>query len=381
VSAVETDTWSTNAHSTEDEVDRNRFDDMTRALSERGSRRGALRLLAGSALGALVGAPMDALAKPKKKNPKPRCPKKACPKGYQRDKRTCECECVRTRCSGGKEFDTRKCRCKCPKGMRECRDGCVGLNECCPGDPPCPEDPKGCCHAPGLDVCTIDGCCRELDGMKACNDFCVDTNTHPSHCGNCNSPCGSDETCVDGECVPENPCPKGLAAQGLCCTDGRISCSGPSGPFCAPAKHTCCGDNSCDESQVCCDASQGVCCTRGRCVAGQCCPDGRKVCRDECVDTQTDRKHCGGCDGWCNGPGLECCAGSCKNLQSDEEHCGACGNACDSRTERCVEGQCRDICSLNQPPWQNRCDDGGDYWCCPDGSTQCCRLSGAPHCC
>jgi hypothetical protein len=66
---------------------------------------------------------------------------------------------------------------------------------------------------------------------------------------------------------------------------------------------------------------------------------------------------------------------------SDEENCGACGNACNPRSEVCREGECREICSLNQPPWQNPCDDGVDHWCCPDGSTQCCRLSGNPHCC
>ena len=183
-------------------MDEQRFDDVVRTLGERNSRRGALRLLTGGIFGALGGVPtVGALAKPKKKKKKKsNCAKKSCPQGYQRNKRTCKCECTRVQCTGGKEFDAETCACTCPRGMRECRDGCVGPDRCCPGDPPCPEDPKGCCHAPGLDVCTIDGCCRELDGMKACNDFCVDTDTNPNHCGNCNVACDPGETCVRGEC-------------------------------------------------------------------------------------------------------------------------------------------------------------------------------------
>jgi len=48
-------------------MDELRFDDVVRTLSERGTRRGALRLLASGVLGALVGTPAaSALAKPKK---------------------------------------------------------------------------------------------------------------------------------------------------------------------------------------------------------------------------------------------------------------------------------------------------------------------------
>jgi hypothetical protein len=252
-------------------MDEQRFDDVVRTLSERGSRRGVMRLLAGGILGVLAGAPApSALAKPKKKKKKSGCPKQACPPGHQRNKRTCKCECTRQQCSGGKEFDAEACACRCPRGMRECRDGCVGPDRCCPGDPPCPEDPKGCCHAPGLDVCTIDGCCRELDGMMACNNFCVDTKSNRNHCGSCEWQCNANQ---------------------------------------------------------------------------------------------------------------ECCDGSCTNILTDEENCGGCGIRCDTRTQACSQGRCQDICSLNIGDYRNACDDGVDYWCCPDGSTRCCRLSGQPHCC
>jgi hypothetical protein len=255
-------------------MDQQRFDDMVRTLSERNSRRGALRLLTGGIFGALVGVPtVGALAKPKKKKKKKsNCAKKSCPQGYQRNKRTCKCVCTRVQCTGGKEFDVEACRCACPRGLRECRDGCVGPDRCCPGDPPCPEDPKGCCHAPGLDVCTIDGCCRELDGMKACNDFCVDTDTHPSHCGDCNVVCEPGETCVRGECTSEE--------QGEGCPNGQPRCGGE----CCEGNEMCGVDKVCENPFVCprayCSNRNLVCCPPNSFTdTAYCCPTGA-FCRD-----------------------------------------------------------------------------------------------------
>ena len=117
------------------------------------------------------------------------------------------------------------------------------------------------------------------------------------------------------------------------------------------------------------------------CAADGCCPlvNGQRVCDDKCVDTKTDKNHCGACS-WQCGSNQECCDGSCKSLLTDEENCGACGNACDIRTQACFQGQCRDICSLNTD-YTVACDEGGDYWCCPERSPRCCRISGLPHCC
>ena len=50
-------------------MDGNRFDDIGRALGGLGSRRNALRVLAGAALGAITGGQaMDAPAKPRNKS-------------------------------------------------------------------------------------------------------------------------------------------------------------------------------------------------------------------------------------------------------------------------------------------------------------------------
>lgn len=341
-------------------MDGNRFDELGRVLGGQDSRRGVFRLLSGAVIGAVLGIPAaDAPAKPKKK-----CPKKPCPAGFLRNKSTCKCECKRTPCRGGLEFDLKSCRCKCPAGMRECKDHCVAKDECCPGDPPCPEDPKGCCHAPGLDVCTIDGCCRELDGMKACNNFCIDTNTSNFHCGGCNLPCGASERCVGGECQPVGECPNG----------GKV-CQGPSGPFCTPNDtFSCCGDNACNAFRECCDASQDLCCLKGECAQadGICCTNGRDLCGGKCCPF-----------------GQKCCGGECCSAMSclDNRCCrtAVCGGANAAHKVCRAEGEFCCTPSSDADGWAcprgeeapGSCATNGR--CCPpgtfyeDGCGKCCR--------
>lgn len=305
-------------------MDEHRFDGIARALGAPGSRRGALRLLVGGAAALLAGGPLaGTIAKPKKrKKKKAACPKKSCPPGRKRNKRTCKCECERTACTGGMEFDSKACRCACPRDMRECRDGCVPRNGCCPSDPLCPEDSKGCCHSPGVDVCTIDGCCAELDGMKACNDFCIDTNTHPSHCGDCNVACDAGTPCIRGRCEPLT-CPNGEPACGVqCCEDGEQCCNGEcrfngtaictNDGWCPPVTgHACCGTAGCAEGP-CCNVDIEACCVS---LAGNgdiethCCPgDGDECAPGGCCPIGTRWTSDGNCDACCP-PGAIGCQG------------------------------------------------------------------------
>ncbi len=316
-------------------MDVHKFDDVVRALAERGSRRSALRLLLGGVLGVVTGSPVTStLAKrtkkrkqspeqTRKKPKKPKCPKKRCPKGYHRNKQTCKCECTRLKCTGGKEFNAKQCRCACPRGMRECRDGCVGADRCCPGDPPCPEDPKGCCHAPGLDVCTIDGCCREVDGMKACNGFCVDTNTNPRHCGDCNTACESGEPCINGACGSED-CPDGRAACGAtCCGFGEECCGGvcqhqgvavctKDGWCPTTSGQACCGTGDCADDPCCRFSSGEACCVSinsNGAIETTCCPGGPERCAPGgCCPAGTTWSSDLGCDACCP-PGNTDCEG------------------------------------------------------------------------
>ncbi|MCC7539677.1 MAG: hypothetical protein IT379_25870 [Deltaproteobacteria bacterium] len=47
-----------------------------------------------------------------------------------------------------------------------------------------------------------DGACTCAAPLERCADACVDTGTDPDHCGGCDMPCASGETCDARACVP-----------------------------------------------------------------------------------------------------------------------------------------------------------------------------------
>jgi len=123
-------------------------------------------------------------------------------------------------------------------------------------------------------------------------------------------------------------------------------------------------DQSCDAGEVCSD--------------GQCklqCAGGTTKCSDACVDTTTDPAHCGGCDMACAAEqichqgscSLVCVGGStkcgeaCVDTNHHPAHCGGCDQACPNK-QVCAGGGC---C----PQSQLYCDNG-----CID------PLSDASHC-
>ncbi len=393
-------------------MDDSAFDRITKVLGVAPTRRTALGLAAGAAIGGLArlfAAPeLESEAKGKKKG-KGKKKKKQTPRGEQCGRVTCR---LNESCCGGRCVDPFFC-CNTTENCNGCQACVDGL---CEVDPSrngakcadCLLCADGACEVPENEFCQDHQLCRPENGRCcekclddqccAIGEVCIKPGASGSNsCCNTaqNEPCGLNgdgtyreccvsgvEECVQGTCELRIPCPSGRRSrQGLCCAGGEAPCWGPEGPFCPPPGGSCCGAASCDATQRCCDETRSLCCPIGQCAAGQCCTGDLKGCNGECVDTRTDKRHCGRCGFDCIAPGFDCCSGSCTNLMSDEENCGACGNACNPRSEVCREGECREICSLNQPPWQNPCDDGVDHWCCPDGSTQCCRLSGNPHCC
>jgi hypothetical protein len=94
---------------------------------------------------------------------------------------------------------------------------------------------------------------------------------------------------------------------------------------------------------------------QGGAGAGPPCADFQTVCSGECVDTQKDALHCGGCGNHCKeGPcvagncmggeppcqdPLSYCNGNCVNLATDPEHCGACNDGCPPDAV-CIDGDC-----------------------------------------
>ena len=186
-------------------------------------------------------------------------------------------------------------------------------------------------------------------GATRCGDVCVDLQFSESHCGACNSPCGSGEVCEDGVCRLAVAA-AGAQMMARPCPEGWINCDDR------------CFNPNVDESH-CGDC--GTACPDGyTCQAGTCCdPDGCPAptawCDGDCVDILRSESHCGACDTRCDSSeycingvcgvigqgGSDCrsdwlvCGVDCVNPQTNSENCGACGTVCPPGRE-CSGGSC-----------------------------------------
>jgi hypothetical protein len=325
-------------------MDGNHFDDMVRAVTNRGSRRGVLFALTGGLLAALI--PYAGSGKNKNKK------KKKGKKGKKGCNERCGGRCV-SKCPDIMTRNPVSCLCQCPEDMQRCGQVCVGEDRCCPGekecgggcihedeccphdedccprpDKTCPDgscvpegaccpgvqvtcrsDPRGCCLA-GVEECANDGCCPVGDGQQVCNGFCIDTNADPHHCGDCNAACQGGENCVNGKCGGEETCPFPQKKCGdKCCEFGEDCCHG----VCAPqGSAACTNDGWCPftEAQAClatgmegpcCRFSAGeICCAfilGDGTVETHCCPDNHDQCAPSgCCPAGTMWKiDCGAC--------------------------------------------------------------------------------------
>lgn len=139
-----------------------------------------------------------------------------------------------------------------------------------------------------------------------------------------------------------------------------------------------------------CGGCNQLCPTDAPCVGGRCqttggCPANQQPCAGECVDTQVSNVHCGGCDNACHGD-LTCLAGlcgcangdacgdSCVDRQSDTRHCGDCDTRC-AAGETCDAGHCvpscDSLCPGDRGCYQGRC-------LCEIGTLQCLETAD-PH--
>ncbi len=112
---------------------------------------------------------------------------------------------------------------------------------------------------------------------------CIDLDTDPLHCGQCDEPCPTGIPCAEGQCV----CPSGTTHCGDACVNTL-----------ANVEH--CGDCG-----LPCEG--GLVCFAGACVDGC---DALTDCGGGCVNTDIDPQHCGGCDSPCPSGG-SCVGGSC----------------------------------------------------------------------
>jgi hypothetical protein len=112
--------------------------------------------------------------------------------------------------------------CACRPGLTDVGGSCVDLQT----------DPDNCGAA--ANACTgatpdcADGTCVSgcPGGTESCGGACVDLSSNPLHCDSCDSGCGTDEICANGDCREFRPgvgcstCPCETACRGdfsQCC--------------------------------------------------------------------------------------------------------------------------------------------------------------------
>ncbi len=176
--------------------------------------------------------------------------------------------------------------------------------------------------------------------------------TTPPKAGEVGAPCFKDDECASKFCLPIGRCSRECSLPGTCPNSTNWTCRviAGRGPMC-----------DCDELGLVDLACNGI----DENCDGKI-DDGSPKCGEECVDTNTSIKHCGGCDKPCPGAGTpnaepQCAMGSCKlkcatgfddcdgmpdtgcegDLNSTT-HCGMCGKAC-MTGESCVMGECKTI--------------------------------------
>jgi hypothetical protein len=189
-----------------------------------------------------------------------------------------------------------------------------------------------------------DTCCPSEDGPT-----CYALRSDPRHCGSCNVDCVASnrgDRCEASQCV---------------CGDSPLGCQGTTGSFCCPPRTpggvAYCANlaKSAADCGACgngCDPTQADHCDGGRCICGDergacdgtpeslCCADS--LVDISCVDTTTDRFHCGACNVLCQG--VERCEnGTCTRGGGCEAGCPlgqiCCDGTCCERTA-CFAGTC-----------------------------------------
>lgn len=194
-----------------------------------------------------------------------------------------------------------------------------------------------------------------------CGGSCVDLQSDPNHCGDCDRACTTSRAnsigaCVTGSCVvrcaegygdcdanPANGCEVDLRASAAHC--------GSCGSACAARPSA---------TAVCVDGACGFTCSTG---AADCDGDATNGCE---ATLATNAAHCGACGRACSVAnataacvGGMCAVGACasgfgdcdgdaangceRGLTTDAANCGACGRVCSptNATGACVAGACR----------------------------------------
>ena len=326
-------------------MDADRFDALSRALTAPGSRRTTLGVLLGTLLAsALPGAPWETLAAAGKGKGKRRLAAKndrhpsrgTLAKSrrtrlgqdrhqpfsqYAMDELTPEpAGAVRLESHAVRAGDVSAASCL-PPGAKPCREH----SECCSGRCkrkkkkclPCAKGTEYCasqqaCVAPGACVVTCATGTADCNGDGTCE---TNTNTSTQHCGGCNKPCETNQTCVNSVCT--------------------------GGTTCSPSP--CPGDKVCN-------ASTGFCACPANTMQ---CEFNTSLCSS---DLNTDVKRCGlSCENCLNrGAGYHCCSGRCANGCGPSSYGSCADEPCGSSCQPCTGGKA--CCNLG-PNTTGQCVD------------------------
>lgn len=357
----------TTSHGMEENMDGQRFDDLTRRLAGTTSRRQMLKGLAGG-LGAAIAATLGQPAAAQRcENPKSCSPTVACCPGSQ---------CIDGVCQNRKPP---KGDCKnsaaCGPGESCCGGTCVSLDTVAN----CGSCGNACAAPPNATASCVGGQCQFscIAGFTLCNGTCIDTQTDVINCGSCGNACGTGRVCSGGQCI----CDPTITCTGLAVLDETTcQCVCPHTTFDCPDplvfNATTCACEGCPEGKEFCVGNQSCV---GACAGGRTlnqdscaceCPSGQEVCpaTDACVE--------------------ECPAGQYRdpNTCQCKEGCGftiTCGfgsyfdtTTCECR---CVEaemfsctGNGSQCCPNDSTCCLFRVPGGAGYsGCCPPGTTCC----------
>jgi hypothetical protein len=213
-------------------------------------------------------------------------------------------------------------------------------------------------------------------GLSLCAASCVDEQTDPSHCGDCNTQCpavpGGTATCSAG------------GVCGFTCNANDHRCGAGVTATCAANNDP----NNCGVGAACgkCTAPANATATcAGGTTCGYACIPGAHACGNACV-LDSDPNNCGSmCGTNCPAPtqgsgvaicdgdlcaidcsaGLVLCGATCANKQADPNNCGACGTTC-AAGQACIGGAC--MCNAASCP--NGCCDASGV----------CQTAGSPAC-
>jgi hypothetical protein len=229
-----------------------RFDALSRQLSQGESRRRLLGLFGGTALGGLLATTFGPEAEAKKKKKKKSCKKKQCG----------ECQI----CQKGK--------CKPKPDGTACTDGACQGGVCnCPSDQVC-ELSETCCPEPitayeGASICSTDDV-AQLCSCPAGREACVPDVGELGGCCLSSDACDPDVGCVTTTCSADNvSCTLGAASCGTNCeclaaVEGGHICADSATVICSLSGQ-CSNDTECSGGQVC--AELGCCGGLTRCVS------------------------------------------------------------------------------------------------------------------